>query len=457
MKIILRSPVSNYITSVLNIQTGTIIPIVTASITILNSINIPVLYPYGSYLIKLELFDKQTHQKVNYLRGNTEVYSNNGTSFFIQLSISKPGNYILNASVPNDFTIEKGYLNVTVNYDYSRLFINRIFGSLRILPNVSNLYVFDIVDTYGNHINNSIQHPLPDLYVGINFIPWINNLKGYESQPSIVLSPDSNGIYNFVFNVEKYGTYFIYITTNSNLGNTSIYNIFNYFFYINVLVSDNASECQEDRFNLEFSYGLIESIYLSKKIQVNNHLFKGLPFEKRFHFETGLTSSQNLNYKINKPQELTSIPHRVDNSKGTVDPTIPWFNPKLRPISVYNKNINKGNKVVTEFLLNNPKARGLNSASLTNMIINQAREDGPDNFVIRGALTNTDVILKNIVTNRELNIADPLITNLLKINPVINKIDILPRLPQVETQTGSSSSETYYQKYKAILPGCNCE
>lgn len=456
MEIILRSPVTNYISNILTIQTGTIIPIITASITISNSIGLPILYTHSNYLLKLELYDNLSNKKVNYLNGTKEVYTNNGIAYFLQLSISKPGDYSLICSISNNSTAKSGNLKIKVNYDYSKLHINKIFGSLRILPNKPNIYVFDIVDSYGNHINNSTQHPLPDLNIGINFVPWINNLQGYESQPSITISPDNNGIYNFIFNVEKNGTYFIYITSNNYLGNTTIYNIFNYFFYINVLISDNASECPEDRFNFEFSYQLIESIYLSKKIQINNHLFVGLPFDKRFDFETGLTSSQNLNYKINNPQELSSIPHRVDNSKGTVDPTFPWFNPRLRPIGSYNKNIIKGNRIVTEFLLNNPQSRGLNSSSLTNMIVNQTRINGPNNFVIRGALTNTDVILKNIVNNRELNLADPLVTNLLKINPVNNKIDIAPRFPQVETQTGSASSETNYQKYKANFPGCNC-
>ncbi len=411
------------------------------------------VYKGGETVINLKLLkDKDDLEVFDTLEGLTQIQSSfgiDGVSFFTKLSINKVGIFRIIAT-SNNPTIKDTEIFIKVSDNKSKLSINKIYGSLKILKNNQSLYLFDIVDNDNKHLEN-LDKSLPDLLVQTFFFKWLSQTGDYQIGPKTYLSPETNGIYNKILIPNQVGTYLIHL---SPYYSHELIN--NYFFYLYVLENDNAHEQDKGVYNLEMSYYLLESIYLNKKIANNNYLHKSLPIKKKFKFETGLTSSENISYKIKNPQEHSSIPHHVDNSKGTVDPTIPWFNPRLKPSFQYGKKMNKANKITTELILNNQKARGLNSGSLTNMIIEITKAKGPNNYVISDALTNTDIILKNITNAFKYNKADPLQDNILRFKPIKNKMDMIPVFPKAASTIGSSSSETFYQKYRIILPGCGC-
>lgn len=403
-------------------------------------------------IIKLRLIGQSHNTEIiNTLQGLTELQSSfniDGVSFFTNLSINKVGNYRI-VSYSDCAGVLNGSIDIVVLNNNFELSINKVFGSLKVIKSNQSLYLFDIVNKNNQHIENI--NSLPDLLVQTFFFKWGSNNGNYQVGPKTYLSSETNGIYNQILIPNDVGTYLIYLSAYNS---SEIIN--DYFFYLYVLENNLAVEENNQVFDLELSYYLIESIYLKKKVAINNYFQTDLSNRKKFKYETGLTSSESLSNKIKKPQEIWSIPHRVDNSKGTVDPRFPWFNPRLLPPYQFGKRLNRTNKTTAQLILNNPKARGLNSSTLTNMIIEVTKSNGPNNFIISETLTNTDIILKNIHNIVRNQKTDPLKDNILRFKPITNKMDIIPILPQSTSNTGSSSSETYYQKYKSILQGCNC-
>lgn len=440
MKIILRCPCANVLSGRVDAHVGAILPIITASITDKNSLGIDVLNSSANEIISLSLLHTDW-SPANYILGTTEIDTRNGTSYFCTISITSPGNFLLIASCANK-KITFGLLELKIELDYSNLTINLFHASSRLLPNQKGLFVFSIVDHYKNIIPNKINNQLPPIILGINHIPYIAKVIGYSKLENTIIYPDKNGIYHFVFSSNDPGLFHIYLASSNYYTSRIQKTIFNFHYYLEVILSNNATETFTDRTNYQFDYGLIESIYLARKVYLNNHSFKGRPIKELTPYETGLSSSTSLSYKIKKPQEHSSVPHRVDNSRGTVVPGIPFFNPRIRP------SFPRSHKHKHKFIIYDYLARGLNSATQTNMIKEYTIATGPDPFNVHGALTESDIILKDR-TNAITNLGtDPLTNNKISIS---DSTPILPRLPQTGSTTGSSSSETNTQKYRAIF------
>ncbi len=92
--------------------------------------------------------------------------------------------------------------------------------------------------------------------------------------------------------------------------------------------------------NTPITMGMQQSALIESKIKVNNSNFKAT--KNTVNFESGLSSSQQLLLSKKKNegrqiQEIPSILHKTDNSKGNLINPLLTFNPKLIPKKKKNK------------------------------------------------------------------------------------------------------------------------
>ena len=388
MEIVLISSQMDKKNNVLQTTVGMPIAIITASVVKKDKNNILTKIETYNKNIKLKLIDDNGNTKP-FLKGITTTRALNGNAFFLTCSITKPGNWILVAEAEDDEPYVKNALLLTsISFNYLSLQIKYDTVPAKLLPNVPYAFKIKIVDVYGNEADFSNHASTPNLKMAINEMPDIVNLATGERVSSFEIEPDENSTYKFLFTAKKPGIYYIYSIAYDSLTGIRNVNINASFITFNVIFNNNnACASVIENINYNFSHGLSHSSYMDKKIELVNKTHTRRTNNRMTPFETGLTASQCLNYKITNPQEHSSVPISVDNSRGGGSINDSYFNPRVRPPFP--------NAKTEKTALYDITASGLTCGSSTNMIKMYAEQTGPNTFIKPDTLRMSDLIKRN--------------------------------------------------------------
>jgi len=386
MEIILISSQIDTSDNVLKTTVGTPIAIITASLIQRDDNNIRHIVTSYNKHIKLKLIDENGNEK-SYLKGEKIAQAFNGVAYFLTCSIIKPGSYILTAETleKETPTIKDGMLLTTISYNFLSMKIKYITESVNLLPNIPYVFEMIIVDAYDNKIDFSTRPSSPTLKMAINQMPDIAVLATGEKVPSFNLEPDDNNVYQFIFTAKQAGSYYIYLVAYDPLTDLRQNSITSNFRTLDVIYNNNGVGAVVPHLNVKSSYGLSSSVHLEKKIDIVKKTAENRKISRTTPFETGLSSSQQLSYKIKKPQEHNSIPISVDNSYNNEFST---FIPRIRaPFS----------KSTIKTALYDVASRGMTSGTMTNMQKTHVEQTSANTFVLPNTLRSSDLLTRNKV------------------------------------------------------------
>lgn len=194
--------------------------------------------------------------------------------------------------------------------------------------------------------------------------------------------------------IGKLFIYFLYSSTKDNTASILVEVVKKYYGDID----------KYNYYDYSLDYLLQSSVYTEKIKDITN-----VSFQPRVNNlvprESGLTESINLKYKKDTPQELSSIPLNVDNSKGGTTSKL-FFNPRIRP------SFSSSNNMPISII--NSTKMGLTSSTLTNMINQNVIQSGLKSFVVNDVLSLSDIIKKKKIDNQPTS--DPLKSNVITID-----------------------------------------
>lgn len=298
-----------------------------------NNLNPSIIDLKSNITVCLKLLDLNNSLLDNF---NYTSVTKQGIAYFKNIEINTAGKYILLVDdVNNKYKSDSVY--VLVNNKILDYRINLVDGKNKILKDNSEMYIFNIVDSQQRKITSFNNNPLPPLNIYISYFKKGNS--NLEHSVHLQIKPNLEGYYHFIF----YGFEEIIVKIIINLKFDNLDNNINIpDFHLNIETTNNLnnetlqeypilnSRYLSNRLNNTFrnyDFNLSEDIYIRKKIWLNNELFQNKPSNKLFRFESNLSCSQQLNYKLKSPQENFSVPQRVDNSIGSTIISIPSFNP----------------------------------------------------------------------------------------------------------------------------------
>ena len=320
---------------------------------------------------KYFLFNNNTNINLSFELGNTYVFN-------IQLLLEKNIDFNLKSDI-NDNSNNNEYVYGVSRHNY--LFIITISKKTN-----ETLYYF-------SKKNNDIKPCLININLNDKELKTFT-LKGGES---LLLPP-------FIF--PETGTLSLYIIgnpiKNKNLEISNILiNIHNFInnkkiFLKSDLILDNktikSSELLETTIINTIQNNINETLNLITKkngFKLNNK-------------EGGLTETQKLNYLKNKPQELSTMYVKVDNTMGGTQNNEPYFNPRLKPTMIETKNNDNDNDNDNKqdyFTIQEKNKMGLTSGTLINMNKQESIYKGPKLYVINDILSLQDILNLKKVNN----------------------------------------------------------
>ena len=336
MSLIIRSKDINQVSNKINIKLNESIPNLNVLLMKNNNLNQKVIDIKSNIVLYLKLVDLQDNDLENFYLNYTTLTSN-GIGNFKDIKVNRVGDFkIIVGDINNNY--KSDFIYLTIKNEVSVYKINLVSGNNNILKYNSEIFIFNILNCQQQMINSFDLNSLTPLTLSISY--FLEDDPGKEKPINLSIKPDKNGYYNFKFSSSEELLVKIHLSIDtSNFVDNIV--ISDYIFYINILDNINKDKVMKypylnkKNFNNRINnliigndYGLSENIYIRKKSWVNNQLFRDRPTSEKVNFETNLSCSQQLNYTLKKPQELFSIPQRVDNSIGSTVIGIPFFNPK---------------------------------------------------------------------------------------------------------------------------------
>ena len=336
MSLIIRSKDINQLSNKINIKINESIPSLNVLLMKNNNLNQKIIDIKSNVMLYLKLVYLQDNGlEDTYL--NYTTLTSHGIGNFKDIKVNKVGDFkIIVEDINNNY--KSDFIYLTIKDNVSTYKINLISGNNKILKYNSEIYIFNILNHQQQMITSFDLNSLLPLNLSIRYL---EENPEEEEQINLNIKPDKKGYYNFKF----YSSEKMIVRINLSMDtSTVIDNIIVSDYLFNIYILDNDQLIKHSQINEKYltnemnklisynEYGLSEDIYTKKKSWVNNQIFKDRPTSKQVNFETNLSCSQQLNYTLKSPQELFSIPKRVDNSIGSTVIGIPFFNPK----SVFN-------------------------------------------------------------------------------------------------------------------------
>lgn len=336
MSLIIRSKDINQINNKININLSESIPYLNVLLMKNNNLNQKVIDIKSNIILYLKLLDLENNI-VNDGNFNYTILTNQGIGYFKDIKINQIGDYkLLVQDINNNY--KSDFIYLTVKSEIITYSINLLRGNNRILKYNSEIYIFNIVNQKQQMVTSFNLNNLIPLNLSISYFLESNPDK--EEFINLNIKPDKNGYYNFKFSSSEKMVLKIHLNMDtSNFVDNIV--VSDYHFNIHIIdyinnnhlikypyINEKNSTYRIHNLFSNLDYGLSEDIYTRRKSWVNNQLFRNRPTNKQVNFETNLSCSEQLNYTLKKPQELFSIPKRVDNSIGSTVIGIPFFYPK---------------------------------------------------------------------------------------------------------------------------------
>ena len=354
MNLILRSKNINIKTKKITLYLTEKIPYLNILLVKNNSLNHQVIDYKSNILLYLKLLDLNNN-KINGLDYNYSTLTKEGIGYFNDIKINQTGDFILLVEDINN-QYKSDFIYVSIKNRDLRYSIKLIEGSNKIFKYNSKIYKFHIVDNYQQVVTCLENNTLP--FLNLSIIYSLDHNKINDETINLQIKSNEEGYYHFIIS----GSEIVKMDINVSLDQTTLINkinIDNLSFKVDI-VNDSINPIANDTNNIInslnnksqtlysnknysqlsdrlYNIGLIglkgeyfqsNDIYIRKKIWINNELQDNKSSDKLTNFETNLSCSEQLNYSLKHPQELSTIPIKVDNSIGSQDKNIPYFNPK---------------------------------------------------------------------------------------------------------------------------------